>query len=1131
MNRDRVSESYFGELGEAGAVITRDRIHWMCRQATGQTVLDVGCSQGISTILLAREGFEVVGIDSDPTALAYARELVSNEPDEVRGRILLIEGALGEVELPSQRFDTILLGEVLEHQLQPQVILERTAACLGGESRAVITTPFGLLEHHDHKQTFYLQTLLNLIRPHLIPLNYQVRNRFIFCTARLRTAEDPPGSVTQVIAEAGGERPVAMEAKALEARERSWSERLSDAQRKRDGHYKALQAARERLMESEGKLRILTENHEASARRISELTAGKHDAQKEIVELERVSAAAEARWLTAAERCERLETELSDTRGELRKSLAEATELRFDATRAKSELGRAESEMSDLRAKIAEAQAESDRMNAADEAGEESDESARRAETLEKSLSELRGHAGKVEGELTKARARVESLGRKLEDVKGKRDRFKTDLHAARDELKEARRLAQKDREELKELKRRLVDTRQVLAVAQEKREGHYRELETTREALRQAKYRYRRTRYFLSLLQAGRRYRFGTLVAEALRSPKKVLSLPVSLIRLAFEGKPEEPPEPSPSPSHSCERLRTDQPGRADDEASTEAAPSATGQRSMEQREAPKPRAGTTTSLSFDAVDRPNELHDLRVAAILDSMSAACFEPECRLLRPTPNNWKTLLAEQRPHLLLVESAWHGNDDSWQYKVAHYDHPDASGLAEVLQWCREHGIPTVFWNKEDPVHFDRFEKNAALFDHLFTTDARCIPRYEALSGARFRSVEALPFAAQPRLHNPAGAPERLRLACFAGSYYATRHISRRRQLEMLLDAAKDFGLTIYDRNFGKGGNQFRFPERFEPYIRGGLSYNQVVEAYRSYRVFLNVNSVERSPTMMSRRVFELLACGTAVVSTEAEAIEKIFGDHVVVARSEEQVKGAIKRLIEDDEYFRRHTLDGMRFVLGNHTYEHRLATIAAAAGFSDCQPEDREISVLVTSQQRLDAVLAILARQTVPPGEVLVAAVTDRECDEIVRRGEATGESSPSLRSILLSGRDDRPLRELATHARFPWVATIDRHHEYGPRFFENLQLATRFARAEVIGNAVGEGPEHVYAPSFHPAASILDRSLAEVLGWPADEASAEPFAEDLRRRGYRIYRTDRDEFSTAGTRIGSTEATAAAEA
>ena len=54
----------------------------------------------------------------------------------------------------------------------------------------------------------------------------------------------------------------------------------------------------------------------------------------------------------------------------------------------------------------------------------------------------------------------------------------------------------------------------------------------------------------------------------------------------------------------------------------------------------------------------------------------------------------------------------------------------------------------------------------------------------------------------------------------------------------------------------------------------------MLTAYRCYDVMLNVNTVTGSPTMFSRRVFESLACGTPVLSSESVGMSRMLGGHV-----------------------------------------------------------------------------------------------------------------------------------------------------------------------------------------------------------------------------------------------------------
>src|SRR3954465_6541425 len=86
-NSDRISEVHKGEIwAESTQRVARDRIHWLVGQATGD-VLDIGCSQGIASILCARRGLTVVGFDIQADRVEDALAGRQNEPEQVRERL------------------------------------------------------------------------------------------------------------------------------------------------------------------------------------------------------------------------------------------------------------------------------------------------------------------------------------------------------------------------------------------------------------------------------------------------------------------------------------------------------------------------------------------------------------------------------------------------------------------------------------------------------------------------------------------------------------------------------------------------------------------------------------------------------------------------------------------------------------------------------------------------------------------------------------------------------------------------------------------------------------------------------------------------------------------------------------
>ena len=147
--------------------------------------------------------------------------------------------------------------------------------------------------------------------------------------------------------------------------------------------------------------------------------------------------------------------------------------------------------------------------------------------------------------------------------------------------------------------------------------------------------------------------------------------------------------------------------------------------------------------------------------------------------------------------------------------------------------------------------------------------------------------------------------------------------------------------------------------------------------YKSHKVFLNVNSVVDSPTMFSRRVFELLACDAAVISTESAGIERTFGDLVPVVTTAEEAKEALAGLIGDDDHRREVVTRARRLVMTEHTYRQRLALIAQTLGYSVSADLDDGIAGLALiddpeqARKVSDLGAAISAQRTVP-AELLI---------------------------------------------------------------------------------------------------------------------------------------------------------------
>ena len=323
-------------------------------------------------------------------------------------------------------------------------------------------------------------------------------------------------------------------------------------------------------------------------------------------------------------------------------------------------------------------------------------------------------------------------------------------------------------------------------------------------------------------------------------------------------------------------------------------------------------------------------------IALIADDLTRHCLLPECRIVNLTPLNYRWALRFWKPDLLLVESAWNGYRNTWKYRIASYpDHPERNNraLAAAVTLARDLNIPTAFWNKEDGVHFGRFIDSARLFDHIFTVDENCIPRYREIVGER-ATVDTLMFAVQPAIHRFSGFNVKRQRASFVGSYSHHIHDRRRAWQDMLFGAVchAGLGLTVVDRNSGRKSGNFRYPALPGMEVLPAVPHPETAAIYRDYLVSLNVNTVEDSSTMFSRRLIEILACGGIAATNPSPAVERHFGEFCHVVQDAYQARELFQRIKKGLSRMDLERAEaGAHHIRLYHTWEKRLERILQIA--------------------------------------------------------------------------------------------------------------------------------------------------------------------------------------------------------
>jgi spore maturation protein CgeB len=533
-----------------------------------------------------------------------------------------------------------------------------------------------------------------------------------------------------------------------------------------------------------------------------------------------------------------------------------------------------------------------------------------------------------------------------------------------------------------------------------------------------------------------------------------------------------------------------------------------------------------------------PQRRHDLRVAVILDDFSRLALGYEWQQVEITPADWRATLEAEPVDLLFVESAWHGNGGAWRYHLTGTSAPRPA-VVELLQWCRDHGVPTVFWNKEDPVHHEDFLDVAQLFDRVLTTDGGLLDTYrEELGHDR---VGVLPFAAQPALHNPvrAAVGHQERDIAFAGMYFSHRHPERREQMDLLLGAAHavsgrmETGLEIFSRQLG-GDARYQFPAPLDSRVVGSLDYGRMLSAYRGYKVFLNVNTVPDSDTMCARRIFEITASGTPVVSTPSPAIDNVFGDgEVPQVADQASAESLLRALVGNPGLRDRLVHRAQRRVWTGHTYAHRVDGVLDAVGVDTPRPTAHRPSVtaLVSTNRahRLTDVIATVASQQ----EVQVQlALLLHGLDEDEARLRALAAEAGIEDVVVLSAEAAVPLgaclNRLLDVADGDVVAKIDDDDLYGPQYLSDQLYALDYSGADLVGKGAHyvhlvdadllalrmAHHEHRFTDRVMGPTMVTSRELGRRLRFPEVSLGEDTaFLARVVEAGGRVYSADRFNF------------------
>ncbi|MGK3958289.1 hypothetical protein ACLKOZ_19095 [Arthrobacter sp. R4] len=425
---------------------------------------------------------------------------------------------------------------------------------------------------------------------------------------------------------------------------------------------------------------------------------------------------------------------------------------------------------------------------------------------------------------------------------------------------------------------------------------------------------------------------------------------------------------------------------------------------------------------------DEQINLADLRVGVIADNFTSTTIAHSFHTFPLSRHDGYVEVASLDLDAIFVESAWEGAQNQWRRGVAYY--PDEiKDLEKIIKVARARGIPVIFWNKEDPVHFRAFERTARMMDHVFTTDADMVGKYLQSADSANQSVSSLPFYAEPVIHNPLPTERKyMHTVSYAGTYYGDRFKERSEELHRILDAAKVHGLTIYDRQVNVPNSPYHFPAELVPYVREGVPYKEVLEVYKAHPVNINVNSANDSPTMFSRRVVEIAASGSLVLSGRGRGItEQIRG--IEATNSDSRWAELLSSWMSDETGRVAAVWRQMRTITRSHLAEHALAIVMRTAGIPVIA---RALPSYALARKGIesDEVAAIL-RQTWRPAVVFTDSI-----------------SAPNREALEEGGISVAPASQI-DQVEQSWIASWG--NVPTDSYFEDLLHATRFGTYSVL--------------------------------------------------------------------------------
>jgi hypothetical protein len=313
--------------------------------------------------------------------------------------------------------------------------------------------------------------------------------------------------------------------------------------------------------------------------------------------------------------------------------------------------------------------------------------------------------------------------------------------------------------------------------------------------------------------------------------------------------------------------------------------------------------------------------LAELRVCFVGSTRLAEALAASCVLTVLEPDGWQGDLRDRTPDFVLVEGC-ERTEPGWDGQIG-----------ALLGSCGRAAIPRLLWITSDPPD-PALLARCKDFERVFTVDRGQVSALtEAGAVAPSPLWEATSLESGPVEVDREERPDPV---VWLGGWRREWPEQWRQHLVAVLRGAAAAGLTIVPVSAIDG-----LPNDLRPHLAGGGGEDRL-RVLRRARVVIGADPEVGSAHTAPSVVFDAIACGAAVITPHAFTYYAAFSARVdgelrhfiPYVYDAESTAEAAERFLTDGALREEAVSRCRQIVAHNHTYAHRLATLASAAGLS-----------------------------------------------------------------------------------------------------------------------------------------------------------------------------------------------------